>query len=69
MRRRLKLATVLLLAITMAGGLREVAASPSLCRFLFYYDAVKNTDAPIRFWERLAYSLALTRVDGLKPTS
>ena len=62
MRRRLKLATVVFLTITMGAGLREVAASPSLCRFLFYYDAVKKTDAPISFWERLAYSFALTRV-------
>jgi len=68
MRRRLKLATVVLLTITMAAGLREAAASPSLCRFLFYYDAVKKTDAPIRFWERLAYSLALARVPDPKQT-
>jgi hypothetical protein len=68
MRRRLKLATVVLLTITMAAGLREVAASPSLCRFLFYYDAVKKTDAPIRFWERLAYSLALARTPETKST-
>jgi hypothetical protein len=66
MRRRLKLASVVLLTVTMAAGLREVAASPSLCRFLFYYDAVKKTDAPIRFWERLAYSLAMARVPETK---
>ena len=61
MRRKLNLATVVLLTISIGAGVRQVTASPSLCRFLFYYDAVKKTDAPISFWERLAYSLALAR--------
>ena len=66
MRRRLKFATVVLLTVTMAAGLRHVAASQSLCRFLVYYRAVEKTDAPISFWERLAYSLALARASQSK---
>jgi len=69
MKRSLKLATVVLLTMCMATGVREVAASRSLCRFLFYYDAVQKADAPISFWERLAYSLALARAPEMKATT
>lgn len=61
MRRGLKLATVVLLSISFGASVRQVASSPSFCRFLSYYGAVRKIEAPISFWERLAYSLALAR--------
>jgi len=60
-RRGLKLATIVLVTFSVGASARQAAISPSLCRFFSNYDAVSNTGAPLSFWERLAYSLAMTR--------
>jgi hypothetical protein len=64
-RRGLKLATIVFL-ISASAGARQIAASPSLCPFLSCYDAVRNTDAPLTIWERLAYSFALARASTVQ---
>jgi hypothetical protein len=66
-RRGIKLATIVLLTASLGAGARQAAASPSLCQFFSYYDAVSSTGAPLSFWERLAYSLAMTRASVTKP--
>jgi hypothetical protein len=60
-KRSAKLATIVLATLSMGAGARQAATSPSLCRFFSNYDAVSNTGVPLSFWERLAYSLAMTR--------
>lgn len=41
------------------GNLRD---NPRVGRFIHYYRATKNTDAPVNFWERLVYSFLLTTI-------
>jgi hypothetical protein len=60
-RRGLKLATFLLLTVSMAASARQAVAACPVSRFFSYYHAVSRTDAPLNIWERLAYSLAMTR--------
>lgn len=65
-RRGLKLAAVALLAVTMGASVRQAAVSQPVVRFLTCYEAMRTADAPISFWERLAYSYALSRACGAR---
>ena len=58
--RRFKLgATFLMAGILVTGMERPIAAS--LSNFVESYQAVSNTGAPMSFWERLVYSIALSK--------
>ena len=58
--RRFKLGATFLMAGILAAGMeRPIAAS--LSNFVESYQAVSNTSAPMSFWERLVYSIALSK--------
>src|SRR5437588_12462053 len=61
MRRALKCGAVAIIAIGVIGGVREIVDNPRVCRFVSYYKATQNTDAPINVWERLVYSFVLAK--------
>ncbi|HLK18456.1 MAG TPA: hypothetical protein VKT81_05845 [Bryobacteraceae bacterium] len=63
MRRGAKLSSGLVLAALMLIGISHAAASPSVHRFLAYYEAVQDTNAPLDLWERVAASFVLTRAE------
>jgi len=46
-------------ALAVAGMERPISAS--LSNFVESYEAVSNTSAPMSFWERLVYSIALSK--------
>jgi hypothetical protein len=48
------------MAVALLLSAQEATENPRVCRFLYYYNAVKNTDAPVNFWERLVFSFALS---------
>ncbi len=50
----------LLISATALVSARHVAEQPRVSRFLQYYAAVKNSDAPTNMWERLVFSYALS---------
>jgi hypothetical protein len=53
----------------MATALSAVdlaAHSPPISLFIRYYDAVRNTNAPMSLWERVAYTLVLTNAGRLE---
>jgi hypothetical protein len=66
-RRAARLAAVALIAISMGASVRQAATSPALTRFLNCYRVMSTADAPISFWERLAYSFALARASKVFP--
>jgi hypothetical protein len=51
---------MLLLAGMLVVGM-ERPISTSLSSFVESYQAVTNTNAPMSFWERLVYSIALSK--------
>jgi hypothetical protein len=59
--RRLKTATILMMAVLFLAAGRGTHVPPSISTFVRSYQAVKNTNAPMSFWERVVYSLALSR--------
>jgi hypothetical protein len=68
-RRGLRLAAVALVAISMGVSVRQAATSQPVARFLTCYQAMRSADAPISFWERVAYSLALSRACGARTSA
>lgn len=53
---------MLLMAMALSvAGAQRVAITPSICTFVDSYRAVEKTDAPMGMWERLVYSVALTK--------
>ena len=52
---------VLLLGAALLGGAWQAAESPSVGRFVRYYQAAGETNQGIPAWQRLLYSLALAR--------
>ena len=54
----------LLMAAMLLLGAHEATDNPRVCRFVRYYNAVKNTDAPVNFWERLVYSYVLSNANA-----
>lgn len=63
MRRGAKLSSGLVLAMLTLIGISQAAASPKVHRFLAYYEAVQDTNAPLDVWERVAASFVLTRAE------
>lgn len=50
-----------MLAAGLLAGTARTPLPSSVCNFVESYQAVKNTHAPMRMWERLVYSFALSR--------
>ena len=48
----------------MLIGSLEARVSPPIHRFLAYYQAVQQAEAPLGFWERVAASVMLTRAEA-----
>ena len=63
MRRGAKLSSGLVLGAVMLIGMFHATASPRVQRFLAYYEAVQDTNAPLDLWERVAASFVLTRAE------
>ena len=53
--------TVLLLTVTLGIGLERTALTAEACRFVQAYRTIQKTNAPMGFWERLVYSVALAK--------
>jgi hypothetical protein len=64
MRRSAKLSSGLVLAAILLVVFHQANASPPVHRFIEYYQAVENTNAPISFWERVVCSFLLTRAES-----
>jgi hypothetical protein len=58
--RRFKLGAIFLMTGILVAGM-ERPISASLNNFVESYQAVSNTSAPMSFWERLVYSIALSK--------
>jgi hypothetical protein len=56
-----KFGSGLVLAAAMLIGMFQATASTPVHRFLAYYQAVQNADAPLDLWERVAASFVLTQ--------
>lgn len=50
----------------MLIGMFQAVASPPVHRFLAYYEAVQETNAPLDFWQRVAASYMLTRAEQVR---
>jgi len=50
-----------MVAAVIFASTQRTQLPSSVCTFVRSYEAVKKTNAPMGFWERLAYSLALSR--------
>lgn len=59
--RRFKFGAIFLLAAMLLAGMERTPIPASVCSFVESYQAVKNTHAPMRLWEQLVYSFALTK--------
>ena len=59
--RRFKFGAVLLLAAILLAGMERTPIPSSVGSFVESYQTVKNTHAPMRLWEQLVYSFALTK--------
>jgi hypothetical protein len=60
------LAGMLALGVMQAGR-RPVVPAP-VCRFIHLYEATERSQAPMSFWERVAFTMAWTS-DGEKPNT
>jgi hypothetical protein len=49
---------VFLLTVLCLPSVRREVCPARLCRFMAYYEAAKNTNAPLSFRERVMYSLS-----------
>jgi hypothetical protein len=58
-----KIGSAILLANALLVGMRQASASPPVHKFLECYRAVEESDAQMNFWERVACSLLLSRLD------
>jgi hypothetical protein len=61
MGRGTKFGSGLVLAAAALIGMFHASASTPVHRFLAYYEAVQNADAPLDVWERVAASYVLTQ--------
>ena len=59
--RRFKFGASFLLATMLLAGIHKTPIPSTVCNFVESYQAVKNTHAPMRLWEQLVYSAALTK--------
>ena len=59
--RKIKIGATLLMATVLCVGMERTPIRPSIYTFVQSYEAVKKTDAPMGLWERLVYSVALTK--------
>ena len=59
--RNFKFGAIVLLASMLLAGMERTPIPSSICTFVESYQAVKNTHAPMRMWEKLVYSFALSR--------
>ena len=59
--RKLKLGAVALLASMLLVGMERPPITSSLCNIVESYQDVKNTHAPMGMWERLVYTIALSK--------
>jgi hypothetical protein len=50
-----------LLGGVLLVGMERAPIPCSVCKFVQSYQTVENTHAPMRLWERLVYSFALTK--------
>jgi len=61
MGRGAKFGSGLIVAAVALIGMFQATASTPVHRFLAYYEAVQNADAPLDVWERVAASYVLTQ--------
>ena len=50
-----------MLAGVLFAGAQRTPIPAGVCTLVRSYEAVKNTNAPMGFWERLVYSFELSR--------
>jgi hypothetical protein len=60
---------LLLFAAMLLIGVHQANASQPVHRFIEYYEAVEETNAPMNLWERVACSFLLTRAEARLPKS
>ncbi len=60
MRSLMRISSVCVLSLALVLGAHRATVSAHVTHFVRTYRALKNTNAPINFWERLVYSLILS---------
>jgi len=64
MKRPFTFIAILLFAACLSAGVRRVATSCSVCRFVGYYQQVSRAETQTTWWEKVAASVVLTRASS-----
>ncbi len=59
--RKFKIGAILLIAAMLMVGVGSTRIPCSVCNLLVSYQAVKNSPAPMSFWDRVVYTFALSK--------